>query len=177
MAKSGQGLVLVITGEGKGKTTSAFGLALRAVGQGQKVFLIQFIKGTWKTGEVEAAKRLAPELEVCAGLGDGFTWITKNPDQDRLTSREIWKIAREAIESKKYDLVILDEINLALRYGHLEAAEMIEVLERRDPALHVMPTGGGAPQEIIDCADLASDVRKIKHPFDRGVKAQPGVEF
>lgn len=177
MGESRRGLVLVITGEGKGKTTSAFGLALRAVGQGQKVFLIQFIKGTWKTGEVEAAKRLAPELEVRAGLGDGFTWITKNPDQDRLTSREIWKIACEAIESKKYHLVILDEINVALRYGHLETAEVIEVLERRDPALHVMLTGRDAPREIIDRADLASDVRKIKHPFDQGIKAQPGVEF
>ncbi len=177
MAKRPQGLVLVHTGEGKGKSTSAFGLALRAVGQGLRVFLIQFIKGTWKTGEAAAARRLAPELEIRVGLGDGFTWITQNPDQDRLTSREIWKIAREAVFSKKYNMVIMDEINVAMSLGHLDPEEVIAALRERDPALHVVLTGRGAPQALIDYADLVSEVRSIKHPYDRGIKAQMGIEF
>lgn len=177
MATPPHGLVLVHTGEGKGKSTAAFGLALRAVGQGLRVFLIQFIKGTWKTGEAEAAKRLAPELEIRSGLGDGFTWITQNPDQDRLTSREIWKIAREAVLSGRYGLVILDEINVAMDLGHIEPDEVIEVLRQRDPALHVLLTGRGAPAAIVEYADLVSEMRSVKHPFDKGITAQRGIEF
>lgn len=175
--KPARGLVLVHTGDGKGKSTSAFGLALRAVGQGLRVFLIQFIKGTWKTGEAEAARRLAPELEIRAGLGDGFTWVTQDPDRDRLTSREIWKIAREAISSGRYHVVILDEINVAMDLGHIDPREVIAALEERDPAMHVVLTGRGAPGAIVEFADLVSEVRKIKHPFDEGVPAQRGIEF
>lgn len=177
MASPPRGLIMVNTGDGKGKSTASFGLAMRAVGQGLRVFLIQFIKGTWKTGEAEAAKRLAPELVLRTGLGDGFTWDTQDPDQDRATSREIWKLAREAIESGEYPLVIMDEINVAMDLGHLDTGEVVSVLKNRDPALHVMLTGRGALQEIIDCADLVTEMRKIKHPFDKGINAQRGIEF
>jgi cob(I)alamin adenosyltransferase len=177
MAKKPRGLVIVNTGEGKGKSTAAFGLALRAVGQGLRVYFIQFIKGTWQTGEAEAFKRLAPELELRVGLGDGFTWITKDPDQDRRTSQEIWKIGREAILSGKYAMVILDEINLAISLGHLEAGEVIAALRERDPSLHVVLTGRDASEELIAFADLVSEIRPVKHPFDAGVPAQKGIEF
>ena len=177
MAKKPRGLVIVNTGEGKGKSTAAFGLALRAVGQGLRVYFIQFIKGTWKTGEAEAFKRLAPELELRVGLGGGFTWITKDPDQDRRTSQEIWKLGREAILSGKYAMVILDEINVAMSLGHLEIGEVIAALRERDPAIHVVLTGRGAPEELIAFADLVSEIRPVKHPFDADVPAQKGIEF
>ena len=177
MAKTARGLVLVHTGEGKGKSTSAFGLALRAVGQGLRVYLIQFIKGTWKTGEARAARRLAPELEIQVGLGDGFTWDTQDPDQDCRTSRGVWELGREAILSGRYGLVILDEINVALDLGHLDAEEVIGVLRQRDPALHVVLTGRGAPQALVDYADLVSEVRNVKHPYEQGIPAQRGIEF
>lgn len=177
MAKRPRGLVIVNTGDGKGKSTAAFGLALRAVGQGLRVYLIQFIKGTWQTGEAEAFKRLAPELETRVGLGDGFTWITEDPDQDRLTSQEIWKLGREAILSGKYKMVILDEINVAMSLGHLDPGEVIAALRERDPAHHVILTGRGAPEEIIAFADLVSEIHPVKHPFDAGVPAQKGIEF
>ncbi|MEE9274350.1 MAG: cob(I)yrinic acid a,c-diamide adenosyltransferase [bacterium] len=177
MANRPHGLVIVNTGEGKGKSTAAFGLAVRAVGQGIRVFLIQFIKGTWNTGEAVALKRLGPELEVRTGLGDGFTWITQDPDQDRLTSREIWKIGREAILSGGYGMVILDEINVAMDLGHLDPEEVIGALRERDPGLHVVLTGRGVPKALIEHADLVSEMVPVKHPYEKGVKAQRGIEF
>ncbi len=177
MAKRPHGLVIVNTGKGKGKSTSAFGLALRAVGQGLRVYLIQFIKGAWQTGEAEAFKRLAPELELRVDLGDGFTWITKDPGQDRRTSQEIWKLGREAIFSGKYAMVILDEINVAISLGHLETGEVIAALRERDPSIHVVLTGRGASEELIAFADLVSEMRPVKHPVDAGISAQKGIEF
>jgi cob(I)alamin adenosyltransferase len=182
-SKRRQGLVLVVTGDGKGKTTSALGLAFRALGNGLKVFMVQYIKGKWKTGE----KKLADLLRAHADhlgldfeirpMGDGFTWITQNREQDIATTREIWQVSQEAIASGRYDLVILDEINVVMKLGYLAPAEVIAGLKARAPDLHVMLTGRGAPPEIIDFADMVSEVKMIKHHYKAGVKAQPGIEF
>lgn len=171
-----KGLVVVNTGDGKGKTTAALGLAFRALGHRMRVVVIQFIKGQWTPGEIKAARRLAPELEVHA-LGDGFTWVTKNPEQDRATTREIWNAAAAKILSGDYDLVILDEANVAMKHGYLDPAEVIDVLRRRGPLVHVVLTGRGAPPAIVDFADLVSEIRAVKHPYREGVRAQKGIEF
>ena len=170
------GLVIVNTGNGKGKTTAALGLAFRALGHRMRVVMIQFIKGQWTPGEIKAASRLAPELEVHA-LGDGFTWVTKNPEQDRATTRKIWELASEKILSGAYDLVILDEANVAMKHGYLDPMEVIEVLGRRGPLVHVVLTGRGAPPEIVEFADLVSEIQAVKHPYKQGVRAQKGIEF
>ena len=171
-----KGLVIVNTGDGKGKTTAALGLAFRALGHRMRVVLIQFIKGQWTPGEIKAAQRLAPELEVHA-LGDGFTWVTKNPEQDRRTPEAIWALATEKILSGAYDVVILDEANVATKHGYLDPGQVIDVLGRRGPLVHEVLTGRGAPPEIVEFADLVSEIRAVKHPYRQGVRAQKGVEF
>lgn len=171
-----RGLVIVNTGNGKGKTTAALGLAFRALGHRMRVLIIQFIKGQWTPGEIKAARRLAPELEIHA-LGDGFTWVTKNPEQDRATTQKIWQLAAEKILSGAYDLVILDEANVAMKHGYLDPKQVIEVLARRGPLVHVVLTGRGAPPEIVEFADLVSEINAVKHPYSKGVRAQIGIEF
>jgi len=181
--KRRHGLVMVITGPGKGKTTSALGLAWRALGNGFKVFMVQYIKGKWKTGE----KKLADLLQAHADhlglhmeirpMGDGFTWITQNREQDIATTRAIWDVSKAAIESKTYDLVILDEINVVMKLGYLEPAEVIDVLKARDPDLHVVLTGRGAPSALCEFADTVSEIHAVKHHYKAGVKAQQGIEF
>jgi cob(I)alamin adenosyltransferase len=171
-----KGLVIVNTGDGKGKTTAALGLAFRALGHRMRVVIIQFIKGQWTPGEVKAAQRLAPELEIHA-LGDGFTWVTKNAKQDQATTEKIWELAAEKILSGHYDVVILDEINVAMKHGYLAPAAVIETLRRRGPLVHVVLTGRGVPSEIVGFADLVSEIRVVKHPYTEGVRAQKGVEF
>src|SRR5438046_3132322 len=165
MGKRRHGLVMVVTGTGKGKTTSALGLAFRALGNGFKVFMVQYIKGKWKTGEKKLADllrahadHLGLELEI-RPMGDGFTWITQNREQDIATTREIWEVSKEAIASGKYDLVVLDEINVVMKLGYLDPTEVIECLKTRDPDLHVVLTGRGAPQEIRDFADMVSEIQ------------------
>jgi cob(I)alamin adenosyltransferase len=181
--KRRHGLVIVITGSGKGKTTSALGLAWRALGSGLKVFMVQYIKGKWKTGE----KKLADLLHAHADhlglhieirpMGDGFTWITQNREQDIATTRAIWDVSKEAIASKAYDLVILDEINVVMKLGYLDPAEVIEFLKARDPDLHVVLTGRGAPAAVCEFADTVSEIQAVKHHYKAGVKAQQGIEF
>lgn len=171
-----QGLVIVNTGDGKGKTTSALGLAFRALGHRMRVVIIQFIKGQWTPGEIKAARRLAPELEIHA-LGDGFTWVTKNPEQDRATTQKVWGLAAEKILSGDYDLVILDEANVAMKHGYLDPEQVIDVLRRRPPLVHAVLTGRGAPPEIVEIADLVSEIQAVKHPYTQGVRAQKGIEF
>jgi cob(I)alamin adenosyltransferase len=170
------GLIIVNTGNGKGKTTAALGLAFRALGCGFKVFMVQYIKGKWKTGEKKMADRLAPDIEI-RPMGDGFTWDTKNPAQDIATTLKIWEVSKEAILSGKYDMVILDEINVVMKLGYLDPGVVVEFLKTRDPRLHVVLTGRGAPPSVIELADLVSEVVPIKHPFQSGVKAQQGIEF
>jgi cob(I)alamin adenosyltransferase len=174
--KRRHGLIIVNTGDGKGKTTAALGLAFRALGSGMKVFMVQFIKGKWKTGEKKMADRLAPDIEILP-LGDGFTWDTKNPTQDIATTLKIWDVAREAIASGRYDIVILDEINVVMKLGYLDPEPVVAFLKARDPRQHVVLTGRGAPPAIIEAADLVSEVVAIKHPYRAGIKAQQGIEF
>jgi len=181
--KRRHGLVLVITGDGKGKTTSALGLAFRALGNGFRVFMVQYIKGKWKTGEKKLADQLRAhadhlglDLEI-RPMGDGFTWITQNKEQDTATTREIWDVSKAAIASGKYDLVILDEINVVMKLGYLDPAEVIACLQARAPELHVVLTGRGAPPEVCEVADTVSEIRAVKHHYKSGIKAQQGIEF
>src|SRR5215213_7018813 len=174
--KRRRGLIIVNTGDGKGKTTAALGLAFRALGSGFKVFMVQYIKGKWKTGEKKMADRLAPDLQILP-MGDGFTWDTKDPAQDIATTLKIWEVSKEAILSGRYDLVILDEINVVMKLGYLDPGVVVEFLKARNPRQHVVLTGRGAPPEIIEAADLVSEIVPIKHPYRSGVKAQLGIEF
>jgi cob(I)alamin adenosyltransferase len=183
MSKRRHGLVMVVTGDGKGKTTSALGLIFRALGNGMRVFMVQYIKGKWKTGEKKFAdllrahsSHLGLNIEI-RPMGDGFTWITQNREQDIATTREIWKVSKEAIASNAYDLVVLDEINVVMKLGYLDPAEVIAFLKTKHPDLHVMLTGRGAPAEIRDFADTVSEIQAVKHHYKSGVKAQPGIEF
>jgi cob(I)alamin adenosyltransferase len=181
--KRRHGLVIVVTGDGKGKTTSSLGLIFRALGNGFRVFMVQYIKGKWKTGEKKFADLLRGHaahlgLDVdIRPMGDGFTWITQNKEQDTATTRQIWEVSKEAIASGKYDLVILDEINVVMKLGYLDPAEVIETLKARDPNLHVVLTGRGAPPAICDFADCVSEVQMVKHHYKAGIKAQQGIEF
>ncbi len=171
-----QGVTLVHTGEGKGKSSSGFGVVFRAAGWGLNICVIQYIKGKWKTGERQAAERF-DNIEWHT-LGDGFTWDTKNPEQDIKTSRGIWEFSKEKILSENYDLVMLDEINYCSGYGWIPGAEIADFLVNEKPKwLHLILTGRNAPIEVIEAADTVSEMTKIKHAFEKGIKAVQGVEF
>lgn len=170
------GLTLVHTGEGKGKSSSAFGMVFRAAGWGMNVCVIQFIKGKWKTGEERAAQKF-DNIEWHA-LGDGFTWNTEDPEQDLATSREIWDLCKEKIRSEQYDLVVLDEINYCCGYGWLTGEEIAQFIRDEKPQwMHLVLTGRNAAPEVIDIADTVTEMRPIKHAFEQGLKAEQGVEF
>ena len=171
-----KGLILVNTGEGKGKSSSAFGMVFRAAGWGMKVCVIQFIKGQWKTGEQQAAKRF-DNIEWHS-LGDGFTWDTQNPEQDIKTSREIWEFCKEKIRSAEYDVVVLDEINYCCGYGWISGEEIATFLREEKPSwLHVIMTGRNAAEEVIEVANTVTEMKKIKHAYAEGIKAEQGIEF
>lgn len=175
-----RGVILVNTGDGKGKSTAAFGLALRAAGVGHKVGLVQFIKGTWKTGEKQALARF-DEIEHVVS-GEGFTWNTQDRERDVAAARQGWAKAVEMIErsrgeSPAYQLVILDELNIVLRYGYLPVSEVVEVLSNKPERLNVAVTGRDAPAELIAIADTVTEMRMIKHAFQAGIRAQQGIEF
>jgi cob(I)alamin adenosyltransferase len=174
--KSKSGLVILHTGNGKGKTSAALGLAFRALGYGWKILMVQFIKGKWKYGELEAAKKFSGLLEI-KPMGEGFTWDTKNPERDRQKTYEAWEYCKQAALSGKYRMVIFDEINYVMSYDYLPVKDVIEFLKNKPPELHVVLTGRDAPQELIDLADLVTEMREIKHPFAQGIKAQKGIEF
>lgn len=171
-----QGQIQVYTGEGKGKTTCAFGLALRAVGQGLQVFLIQFLKGQ-DTGELKAARRLAPELTV-RGFGRPKLINLKKPaPEDLALAREGLDLARRVIASGEHDLVILDEINVALAYNLLPLGEVLDMLQRRPAGVEVVLTGRAAPPELIEAADLVTEMVPRKHYWEAGIKARRGIEW
>lgn len=171
-----KGLVMVFTGNGKGKTTAALGMALRAAGHNMKVGIFQFIKGSWQYGEIESVKKLSG-VEIYR-LGEGFTWKRKDKSRDVELAREGWEKVKEAILNGRYDMVILDEINYVFHYGFLDPEEVCEFLRKRPSRLHVVLTGNHAPQEVIDMADLVTEMRMIKHHYvDQGIKAQKGIEF
>lgn len=167
---------MVHTGDGKGKTTAALGLALRAVGCGMKVMMIQFMKGTWKYGELEAAKRLAPDFTILQ-MGEGFTWETKDRRKDIALSKKTWEFCKETLQSGKYGLVILDEMNYVLGYGFLDTKEVVDFLKKKPEELHVVLTGRNAPKELVELADLVTEMKEVKHPFQKGIIAQRGIEF
>lgn len=175
--KPDRGLVIVNTGDGKGKSTAAFGTALRAAGAGMKVLIVQFMKGTWKYGEKAAFEKLGVEL---VARGAGFTWDTKDREKDVATAQEAWDFARERIDSGAYDLVVLDEINYVLGYGFLDVGAVVSYLrqriEQKAPG-HVILTGGNAPAALVEVADTVTEMRKIKHAFDAGYLAVRGLEF
>ena len=171
-----KGLIVVNTGEGKGKSSSAFGMVFRAAGWGMKVCVIQFIKGQWKTGEQQAAKHF-DNIEWHS-LGDGFTWDTKNPEQDIKTSREIWEFCKEKIRSAEYDVVLLDEINYCCGYGWISGEEIASFLREEKPRwLHVILTGRDAAAEVIDVANTVTEMKMIKHAYAEGIMAEQGIEF
>jgi len=170
------GVIVVNTGEGKGKSSSAFGMVFRAAAWGMKVCVIQFIKGKWKTGEQKAAERF-DNIEWHA-LGDGFTWDTENPDQDIETSRKIWQLCKEKVRSHDFDMVVFDEINYCSSYGWISGAEITDFLrEERPDWMHVILTGRDAAPEVIEVAHTVTEMRPIKHAFDQGIKATQGIEF
>ncbi|MCG7955662.1 MAG: cob(I)yrinic acid a,c-diamide adenosyltransferase [Candidatus Thiodiazotropha endolucinida] len=170
------GLTLVHTGDGKGKSSSAFGMVFRAAGWGMKVLVVQFIKGKWKTGEQQAASRF-DNIEWHA-LGDGFTWDTNNPEQDQQTTRSIWSFCQQKILSEAYDLVVLDEINYCCSYGWLKGKEVADFIKQSKPDwMHLVLTGRQAPDELIEIADTVTEMRLVKHAFEQGITAEQGIEF
>lgn len=174
--KSERGLLAVHTGDGKGKSTAAFGTIIRALGWGRSVGVVQFIKGTWKTGENEFFKRF-PDLLTFKRMGDGFTWDTQDRDQDIRAAKAAWDAAQEMFTGGDYDLVVLDELNIALRYEYLEVADVVEALAGRHPRTTVIVTGRDAPAALIESADLVTEMTKVKHPFDAGIKAASGFDY
>jgi cob(I)alamin adenosyltransferase len=170
-----KGLVLVNTGNGKGKSSSAFGVAIRALGWKQRVGVVQFVKGTWVTGERQFFERLG-QVDWHM-MGEGFTWDTQDKDRDRQAAEAALAKAAEMLASGDYDLVILDEINISLRYDQITTEAVIAALDARDPRTGVILTGRDAPVEICDYADLVSVVEEVKHPYQAGIKAQRGVDF
>ena len=168
-------LVVVNTGNGKGKTTAALGVLFRAWGRGYSVCMLQFIKSTTSNyGENKAAKKIGMEM---IALGGGFTWLSKDIEKDKALARELWEQCKAKIASGDYDIVALDEFTYPLAYGWLPVDEVIAFLKERPARTHVIITGRDAPQELIDYADLVTEMREIKHPFQQGLKAQPGIEF
>jgi len=170
------GLVIVNTGNGKGKTTAALGVLFRAWGQDMRVVMLQFLKSeTGKWGEIRAARSMGIEI---IPLGQGFTWTSENLEQDRALAQACWQQCRAKIESNQYDIVIMDEITYALNYHWLDIEEVLMTLRNRNPQMHVILTGRDAPQALIDYADLVTEMREIKHPYKtQGILAQKGIEF
>lgn len=171
-----RGLLIVNTGDGKGKTTAALGIILRAWGRGMRPCVIQFMKSeTGQWGEVKAARKLKIEWH---SLGDGFTWTSRDMDETIVKARHAWSAAQEKIASDEYDLILLDEFTYPLQYGWLDCSEVLRWLKEHKPSrLHLIITGRDAPQELIEMADLVTEMKSIRHPYDQGIKAQPGIEF
>jgi cob(I)alamin adenosyltransferase len=175
--KSGEkGLIIVHTGKGKGKSSSAFGMVMRCLGHGMRVGVIQFIKGAWTTGE---AKFLAgfPEQVTIRAMGEGFTWETQDKARDIAAAGRAWEAAAAMLSDPSYRMVVLDEINVALRYEYLPLDSVLSVLAARPPLQHVVLTGRNAAEALIEAADLVTEMTLVKHPFRGGIKAQAGVEF
>jgi cob(I)alamin adenosyltransferase len=172
-----KGLVMVHTGEGKGKTTAGLGMVLRCLGRGYKVAIVQFIKGKWIPGELKALRAFGDQIEYHA-MGDGFTWDTQNPEQDKASARKAWEKCLELIRARRHHLIFLDEINYVVSYGFLDAQDVVAGIKEKDPHTHVLLTGRNAAEGVIAIADLVTEMKPIKHPYrDQKIKAQPGIEF
>jgi cob(I)alamin adenosyltransferase len=171
-----RGLVIVHTGTGKGKSTAAFGMVMRCIGHGMRVGIVQFVKGAWNTGERHVLERF-PDLVTCRAMGEGFTWDTQDRARDIAAARAAWATAKAMIADPAYRLVLLDELNIVLRYDYLDIAEVVETLKDKPRDLHVVVTGRNAKPELVAIADLVTEMTLVKHPFRAGVKAQAGIEF
>jgi cob(I)alamin adenosyltransferase len=171
-----KGLLIVHTGPGKGKSTAAFGLALRILGRGHRIGVVQFIKGAWHTAERDALAQFGDQV-VWHTMGEGFTWETQDRARDIAAAARAWEKARELLDDPSLSLVILDELNIALRYDYLDLAAVLAALGARRRSLHVVVTGRNAKAEMIAAADLVTEMTLVKHHFAAGVKAQPGIEF
>lgn len=172
-----KGLIVVHTGNGKGKTTAALGMVLRSLGHGYKVAIVQFIKGAWEPAEKAVFSKWPDQLQFHA-LGEGFTWETQDRDRDIQKVREAWELSRSLIADPEIKLVLLDEVNVAMKLGYLPVESVLAGLDEKPEDSHVILTGRGAPQSLIERADLVTEMTLIKHPFrEQGVKAQPGIEF
>jgi cob(I)alamin adenosyltransferase len=176
-ASGEKGLIIVNTGNGKGKTTAALGMVIRSLGHGYRVAIVQFIKGAWEPAEKEVLSRWEAQLEFCA-MGEGFTWDTQDRERDIAKANEAWEKALSFIRNPDYKLVLLDEVNIALKLGYLDVDRVLAGLEEKPENSHVILTGRGAPQALIDRADLVTEMTLIKHPLrEQNIKAQAGIEF
>jgi len=175
-ANDEKGLILVLTGDGKGKSSSGFGMVARALGHGMKVAVVQFIKGSFSTGE-EAFFRRFPDEVAYHVMGDGFTWETQNIGKDKESAERAWQQVKTFLEDDSYDMILLDELNIVLRMHYLETEQVLADLATRPFMQHVIITGRGAPLALIDVADTVSDIKEIKHAYKSGIKAQHGIEL
>jgi cob(I)alamin adenosyltransferase len=171
-----KGLLIVHTGKGKGKSTAAFGMVMRCLGHGLKVGIVQFVKGGWETGERTLLANY-PDLATFRTMGGGFTWETQDRARDIAAARAAWEQAKALMADPDLHLLLLDELNIVLRYDYLPIAEVVETLRARRPDLHVVVTGRNAKPELVEAADLVTEMTMVKHPFRSGVKAQMGIEF
>jgi len=171
-----KGLLVVFTGNGKGKTTAALGCALRALGHRRSVCMIQFIKGPWKSGELDSVKRFKDLMDIYI-MGSGFIKNDEDIKKHKEAALKAWQFAKEVINSSKYQIVILDELTYLIKYKMIEESDVLPVLSKRPSELHVIITGRGASEALIDIADLVTEMREIKHPLSRGIKCQKGMEF
>ncbi len=171
-----KGLVIVHTGKGKGKSTAAMGLAIRAIGHGMKVGIVQFVKGVWETGERDVLDKF-PDLVSIKAMGDGFTWETQDRERDIKAAETAWAASKEMINSGDFKMVILDELNIVLRYDYIPLDDVIATMKSKPEDLHVVITGRNAKDDLIEIADLVTEMTLVKHPFRGGVKAQVGIEF
>jgi len=171
-----KGLLVVHTGKGKGKSTAAFGMVCRAIGHGYKVAVIQFVKGKWETGERAILEAYPDQVDVFT-MGEGFTWDTQDRQRDLAAAHKAWEQTQKCLADPSYKMVLLDELNIVLRYDYLPLAEVVEALQNKSPDQHVIITGRNAKEDIIAIADLVTEMTEIKHPFRAGVKAQAGIEF
>lgn len=171
-----KGLLIVHTGKGKGKSTAAMGLAVRAIGNGMKVGIVQFVKGVWETGERVVLDKF-PELCVIKAMGEGFSWETQDRQRDIQAAENAWQMAKDMMDDESFDLIILDELNIPLRYDNLDIDAVVKTLENKRERLHVVVTGRNAKEPLLEAADLVTEMTMVKHPFRAGVKAQKGIEF
>ena len=171
-----RGLLIVHTGKGKGKSTAAFGIVLRCLGHGMRVGIVQFVKGVWTTGERLALERFG-DLVTCRAMGEGFTWDTQDRARDIAAARSAWETAKAIMADSSYRLVLLDELNIVLRYDYLPLDQVVAALKSKPRDLHIIVTGRNARPELIEAADLVTEMVLVKHPFRSGVKAQLGIEF
>ncbi len=171
-----RGLLIVHTGAGKGKSTAAFGMVMRCLGHGMRVGIVQFVKGAWETGERKLLERFG-DLVTCRAMGEGFTWDTQDRARDIAAARAAWEAAKAMLADAAYQLVLLDELNIVLRYDYLPLEDVLAALAAKPRDLHVVVTGRNAKPELIALADLVTEMTLVKHPFRAGVKAQRGIEF